>query len=69
MTFAGEPSRWGPAFRALARVVADDVRLLRAERCRVYRPRAFFLVSGPPQDPDWNQVFRETLTYERWARA
>jgi uncharacterized protein YegL len=61
----GGPSRWGPAFRALATVVADELRLLRADRCRIYRPRAFFLVSGPPQDPDWYQVFRGALTYDR----
>lgn len=60
------PSRWGPAFRALARVVSDDVRLLRADGYeRIHRPLAFFLVSGPQEDPGWNQVFRETLTYDR----
>ncbi len=63
---AGGPSRWGPAFRALASVVSDDVRLLRADGYeRIHRPLAFFLVSGPQEDPDWNQVFRETLTYDR----
>jgi uncharacterized protein YegL len=63
---AGGPSRWGPAFRALARVVSDDVRLLRADGYeRIHRPLAFFLVSGPHEDPGWNQVFRETLTYDR----
>ena len=56
----------GPAFRALARVVSDDVRLLRADgyEC-IHRPLAFFLVSGPQEDPDWKHVFRETLTYDR----
>jgi hypothetical protein len=63
---AGGPGRWGPVFRTLASVVADDVRLLRADGYeRIRRPLAFFLVSGPPHDPDWNQVFRETLTYDR----
>ena len=63
---AGGPGRWGPTFRALAGMVADDVRLLRADGYeRIRRPLAFFLVSGPPHDPDWNQVFRETLTYDR----
>jgi uncharacterized protein YegL len=63
---AGGLSRWGPTFRALASLVADDVRLLRVDGYdRIHRPLAFFLVSGPHQDPDWNQVFRETLTYDR----
>jgi len=53
-------------FRALARLVADDVRVLRADGYeRIHRPLVFFLVSGPNHDPDWNQVFRETLTYDR----
>lgn len=63
---AGGPSRWGPTFRALASLVANDVRLLRADGYeRIHRPLAFFLVSGPNHDTDWNQVFRETLTYDR----
>lgn len=61
----GRPSRWGPAFRALASVVPEDARLLRADGYSVHRPLAFFLVSSPPQDPNWSQVFRETLTYDR----
>jgi hypothetical protein len=62
---AAGPSRWGPAFRALASVLPDDVRQLRAEGYKLYRPQAFFLVSLPPQDQDWSQVFRETLTYDK----
>lgn len=60
---AAGPSRWGPAFRALASVLPDDVRQLRAKGYRIYRSQAFFLASRLPEDPDWSQVFRETLTY------
>lgn len=62
---AAGPSRWGPAFRALASVLPADVRQLRDEGYKVYRPRTFFLVSRPPQDAGWSEVFRETLTYDK----
>ena len=56
---------YGEAFRALAAAIGQDTARLRADGYRVYRPCAFFLTDGEPNDRDWHQVFAGTLTYDR----
>lgn len=56
---------YGQAFHTLAETIAQDTARLRAEGYKVYRPCAFFLTDGAPNDRDWSQTFTSTLTYDR----
>jgi uncharacterized protein YegL len=56
---------YGEAFRALAQAIGHDTAKLRADGYKVYRPCAFFLTDGEPNDRDWHQTFTSTLTYDR----
>jgi uncharacterized protein YegL len=60
---------YGAAFRELARVIGDDTAKLKAQGYRVYRPCAFFLTDGEPNDGDWHQTFTGTLTYDQRTRT
>jgi uncharacterized protein YegL len=57
-------TNYGAAFTALAHTIAQDNASLKAQGYKVYRPCAFFLSDGAPGDPDWEQTFRATLTYD-----
>jgi uncharacterized protein YegL len=37
---------------------------LKQQGYKVYRPCAFFLTDGVPQDEDWEETFKSTLTYD-----
>ena len=56
---------YGAAFRALAQTIAKDTATLKAQGYKVYRPCAFFLTDGLPNDRDWHRTFTSTLTYDR----
>jgi uncharacterized protein YegL len=56
---------YGAAFRQLAQSVAQDSAELKKQGYKVYRPCAFFLTDGEPNDRDWHQTFTSTLTYDR----
>lgn len=57
-------TNYGAAFRALAQTIAQDTASLKEQGYKVYRPCAFFLSDGAPGDPDWEDTFRTTLTYD-----
>jgi uncharacterized protein YegL len=57
-------TNYGAAFRALAQTITQDNTSLKAQGYKVYRPCAFFLSDGAPGDPDWEDTFRATLTYD-----
>jgi uncharacterized protein YegL len=57
-------TNYGAAFRELAHTIACDIRALKSQGYRVYRPCAFFLTDGMPLDEDWEQTFWSTLTYD-----
>jgi uncharacterized protein YegL len=57
-------TNYGAAFRLLAQTISQDTAILKAQGYRVYRPCAFFLSDGEPLDRDWEQTFRDTLTYD-----
>jgi uncharacterized protein YegL len=56
---------YGAAFRGLAQAIGRDSAALRAHKYKVYRPCAFFLTDGQPNDRDWHQTFTSTLTYDQ----
>jgi uncharacterized protein YegL len=56
---------YGAAFRYLAQTIGQDTANLKQQRLKVYRPCAFFLTDGEPNDRDWHQTFTSTLTYDR----
>ena len=58
---------YGAAFRELAQTIERDRSALKADSYRIYRPCAFFLTDGAPNDRDWHQTFTSTLTYDRQA--
>jgi uncharacterized protein YegL len=58
-------TNYGMAFRALAEVIGEDSAMLKDQGYKVYRPCAFFLTDGLPNDRDWHQTFTSTLTYDR----
>jgi uncharacterized protein YegL len=58
-------TNYGEAFRVLAQAIGQDTAKLRADGYKVYRPCAFFLTDGLPNDRDWHQTFTSTLTYDR----
>ncbi len=56
---------YGEAFRALAQAIGSGhFAVLRATGNRVYRPCAFFLTDGEPNDRDWSSDIHGTLTYD-----
>jgi uncharacterized protein YegL len=57
-------TNYGAAFRELAQTIAADTKDLKAQGLQVYRPCAFFLTDGEPNDRDWHQTFVSTLTYD-----
>lgn len=56
-------TNYGAAFRELARVIPADAAALKAQGYRVFRPCAFFLTDGEPNDADYWETFKSTLTY------
>lgn len=60
----GQHANYGEAFRLLARVILEDKEKLQGQGYRIYRPCAFFLTDGQPDDRDWHQTFVRTLTYD-----
>lgn len=56
---------YGAAFRQLAQAVTRDSAELKRQGYKVYRPCAFFLTDGEPNDGDWHRTFTNTLTYDR----
>lgn len=58
-------TRYGEAFRELARIIPVDAAALRAKGYRVFRPCAFFLTDGEPNDDDYWETFKSTLTFNR----
>jgi uncharacterized protein YegL len=58
---------YGTAFRALAQTITQDTASLKAQGYKVYRPCAFFLTDGLPNDSDWHRTFTSTLTYDKAA--
>ena len=62
-------TNYGAAFRELARVIPGDAAALKAQAYRVFRPCAFFLTDGEPQDSDYWETFKSTLTYNRATRV
>ncbi len=56
---------YGAAFRALAQTITQDTANLKAQGYKVYRPCAFFLTDGLPNDSDWHRTFTSTLTYDK----
>ena len=58
-------TNYGAAFRELAHVIPADAAALKAQGYKVFRPCAFFLTDGEPQDPDYWETFKATLTYNR----
>lgn len=62
---AGGGTKYGSAFRCLADTITRDIAALKAQGYKTYRPCAFFLTDGEPNDRDWHQTFTSTLTYDR----
>lgn len=62
---AGGGTQYGAAFRLLAQSIQQDSANLKEKGYRVYRPCAFFLTDGEPNDRDWHQTFSSTLTYDQ----
>jgi uncharacterized protein YegL len=58
-------TNYGAAFHALAQTIERDRANLKEQGYKVYRPCAFFLTDGLPNDGDWHQTFTSTLTYDR----
>jgi uncharacterized protein YegL len=58
-------TNYGAAFRGLAQAIGQDKAKLKSDGYKVYRPCAFFLTDGQPNDRDWHQTFTSLLTYDR----
>jgi uncharacterized protein YegL len=58
-------TNYGNAFRELARAIGRDRTGLKGEGYQIYRPCAFFLTDGLPNDRDWHKTFTSTLTYDQ----
>ena len=56
---------YGSAFRELARTIERDRAALKGSGYKIYRPCAFFLTDGAPNDRGWHKTFTDTLTYDR----
>ena len=61
----GGGTNYGAAFRELARAIGQDRASLSVQGYKIYRPCAFFLTDGMPNDRDWHRTFTNTLTYDR----
>jgi uncharacterized protein YegL len=57
-------TNYGSAFRVLAQSIERDTARLRGDGYKTYRPWAFFLTDGAPNDADWHHTFTSTLTYD-----
>ena len=53
-------TNFGKAFTVLKQAIEDDVRELKREGHRPYRPAVFFLSDGRPTDKDWRSAHRQT---------
>jgi uncharacterized protein YegL len=62
-------TEYGAAFRELASTIKRDAAMLKQQGYKIYRPCAFFLTDGEPQDDDWWETFKNTLTYNRTTGA
>ncbi|HWF79300.1 MAG TPA: VWA domain-containing protein [Streptosporangiaceae bacterium] len=60
-------TNYGAAFRCLADAIARDSASLKGQGYKVYRPCAFFLTDGEPNDRDWHRTYSQTLTYDHQA--
>lgn len=58
-------TNYGQAFQELARTIPGDAAALKAQGYRIFRPCAFFLTDGEPNDSDYWETFKSTLTYNR----
>ena len=58
-------TNYGAAFRGLASAIVSDSADLKRQGYKVYRPCAFFLTDGAPNDRDWHQTYTSTLTYDK----
>ncbi|WP_187414959.1 vWA domain-containing protein [Nonomuraea sp. PA05] len=58
-------TNYSAAFQTLAQAIATDREELKRQGHRIFRPCAFFLSDGAPTDPDWEQTFHQTLTYDK----
>ena len=56
-------TNYGQAFRELANTIPADAAALKAQGYRIFRPCAFFLTDGEPNDSDYFETFKSTLTY------
>jgi uncharacterized protein YegL len=56
-------TNYGEAFRELASIIPADASALKAKGYRVFRPCAFFLTDGEPNDADYWETFKSTLAY------
>jgi uncharacterized protein YegL len=65
---AQSSTNYGAAFTLLARTIDQDIKDLKAQGLKVYRPCAFFLTDGLPTDQTWLQTFTTTLTFDKSAR-
>jgi uncharacterized protein YegL len=62
-------TNYGAAFRGLASAIVSDSSKLKAQGYKVYRPCAFFLTDGEPNDRDWHKTYTDTLTYDQESGA
>jgi uncharacterized protein YegL len=58
-------TNYGAAFRGVAQTIEQDSKKLKDAGYKVYRPCAFFLTDGAPNDRDWHKTFKSTLTYDQ----
>jgi uncharacterized protein YegL len=56
-------TNYGQAFRELANTIPADATALKAQGYRIFRPCAFFLTDGEPNDSDYFETFKSNLTY------
>jgi len=62
-------TQYGAAFRMLAKEWAQDYAAFNRDGIRPYRPCAYFLTDGEPDDLDWKTTFDETLSRDALKRA
>ncbi len=62
-------TNYGAAFRGLASAITSDSASLKAQKYKVYRPCAFFLTDGEPNDHDWHKSYTDALTYDKESGA
>lgn len=63
-------TNYGSAFRQLAAAIKQDNRNLASRGHKSYRPCAFFVTDGAPDDADWHRTFTTTLTYsDDWSQS